>query len=138
MAYDKPLPPITAENAPYYESLRQHTMRLQCCGSCGSFRFPPSSHCPRCLSEQGEWTPVSGRGTVYSWIVMHQIYDPGFRGDAPYNVAVVELKEGPRLTSNITGCANTDIRIGMPVEVVYDDITDEVTLAKFRPCRAGS
>jgi uncharacterized OB-fold protein len=133
MSYEKPLPAITAENAPYYDSLRQHAMRLQRCGSCAVFRYPASPHCPRCLSEAFEWTPVSGRGAVYSWIVMHQIYDPAFRPEAPYNVAVVELAEGPRLTTNLVDCPSDAIRIGMPVAVVYDDVTDEVTLAKFRP-----
>lgn len=133
MPYDKPLPAITEENAPYYESLRRHAIQLQRCESCHAFRYPPSSHCPHCLSEAASWTPVSGRGVVYSWIIMHQIYDPAFKDVAPYNVAVVEIAEGPRLTTNITGCPNDAIHIGMPVTIAYDDVTEAVTLAKFRP-----
>ena len=133
MTYDKPLPAISDENAPYYESLKQHAMRLQRCTNCRAFRYPASSHCPHCLSEQAEWTPVSGRGTVYSWIVMHQIYDPAFKAEAPYNVAIVELAEGPRLTTNIVDCSNDVIQIGMPLVVAYDDVSEQITLAKFRP-----
>ena len=133
MTYDKPLPAITEENAAYYESLRQHAMRLQRCAACAAFRYPASPRCPRCLSDHAEWTLVSGRGTVYSWIVMHQIYDPAFRSEAPYNIAVVELDEGPRLTTNIVDCPGNAIEIGMPVTISYDDVTADVTLAKFRP-----
>ena len=133
MTYEKPLPAIGEENSSYYESLKRHEIRLQRCAACGTFRYPAATHCPRCLSEQADWSRVSGRGTVYSWIVMHQIYDPAFKAEVPYNVAVVELEEGPRLTTNIVDCPNDAIRIGMPVIIAYDDVTDEVTLAKFRP-----
>jgi uncharacterized OB-fold protein len=64
---------------------------------------------------------------------MHQLYHPGFKGEIPYNVTVVELEEGPRMTANLVGCPNDQIRVGMPVEVVFERITDEVTLPKFRP-----
>lgn len=133
MAYDKPLPEISEENAPFYDALKRHALALQRCADCGAFRYPPSLHCPHCLSEAAAWTPVSGRGRVYSWIVMHQVYDAAFRSDVPYNVAVVELDEGPRLTTNIVGRANDAIRIDMPVSVVYDDVSAELTLARFRP-----
>lgn len=133
MTYEKPLPAITEENAPYYASLRQQAMRLQRCAQCQALRYPASAFCPHCLSGEAGWEQVSGRGAVYSWIVMHQIYDPAFRDVAPYNVAIVELEEGPRLTTNIIGCPNDAIQIGMPVVVAYEGVTDEVTLAKFRP-----
>jgi uncharacterized OB-fold protein len=130
--YAKPLPVRDAENAPYWDALKAHQMRLQRCAN-GHFRYPVNPVCPVCLSHDYTWEPVSGRGTVYSFIVVHQVYDPGFKGDVPYNVAVVELAEGPRLLTNLTGVANDDIRIGMPVRVVYDDVTDDFTLAKFAP-----
>ena len=72
-------------------------------------------------------------GVVNSWVVFHQAYFSSFKDDIPYSVAEVELEEGTRLLTNLVEVANEDIAIGMPVEVVFDDVTNEVTLAKFRP-----
>ena len=80
-----------------------------------------------------EWVKLSGRGTVFSWIVVHQSQHPAFNADTPYNVSIIELEEGPRLHSHIVDCPNEQIRIGMPVEVVFHRVNDEVTLPKFRP-----
>jgi uncharacterized OB-fold protein len=130
--YAKPLPIKDAENAPYWDSLKAHAMRLQRCAN-GHFRYPVNPVCPECLSTNFTWEPVSGRGRVYSFIVVHQVYDPSFKEDVPYNVAVVELEEGPRLLTNLVEMDNGDVRIDMPVQVVYDDVTDEFTLARFAP-----
>jgi uncharacterized OB-fold protein len=132
-AYEKPLPVKTAENAPYWESAKAHALELPCCVACGAFRYPPAPHCPRCLSDETEWQQVSGRATLYSFIIVHQRYDPSFAEDTPYNVAVVELDEGPRLVTNIVGVENAALRIGMPLAITYEDMTEEFTLAKFRP-----
>jgi uncharacterized OB-fold protein len=69
---------------------------------------------------------------LFSFVIYHRLYHPGFKGDLPYNVSVVELGEGPRLLTNIVGTPNDELEVGMPVEVVFDDVTDEVTLPKFR------
>ena len=132
-AYEKPLPVKTEENAPYWDSAKAHALELQCCDNCGRFRYPVAPFCPNCLSEEVSWKPVSGKATVYSFIIVHQRYDPSFADDLPYNVAVVELEEGPRLVTNIVGIANDQIRVGMPLSVRYEDITEEFTLPKFRP-----
>ena len=76
---------------------------------------------------------LSGRGTVYSWIVVHQSQHPAFNADVPYNVAIIELEEGPRLHTNIIGCTNDQIHIGMPVEVAFQKVNDDTALVKFRP-----
>ncbi len=131
--YSKPLPEITDETRPYWESARQHALKLQQCTGCGHFRYPAASFCPECLDDGAVWALVSGRGTVYSFVIMHQVYNPAFKQDVPYNVAAIEFEEGPRLYSNIVDCANDAIRVGMPVQIVYDDVTDEITLPKFRP-----
>ncbi len=131
--YAKPLPVRTDENAPYWDSARRHALEMQRCGNCGRFRYPVALFCPRCLSPEYEWQPVSGKAVVYSFIVVHQRYDPSFAEDLPYNVAVVELDEGPRLVTNLVNVKNDDIRVGMPVTVTYEDITDEFTLPKFQP-----
>jgi len=80
-----------------------------------------------------EWVEVSGRGKVYTWVVIHQRYHPGFVEELPYNVTLVELEEGPRLITNIVGCNNEDLHVGMDVEVVFEDVTEEITLPKFKP-----
>ena len=132
-AIEKPLPRPSEDSAPYWEAAHRGELRMQRCGACGHVRFPPALLCPRCLSEQHEWTPLSGRGKVYSWIVVHQSQHPAFNADAPYNVAIVELEEGPRLHTNLVDCANDQIHIGMPVEVVFERVSDDCSMPKFRP-----
>jgi uncharacterized OB-fold protein len=133
MTAERPLPEVTDQNRPFWESARAGRLTLQRCKNCGQWRYPPARHCYRCLSDEAEWAPVSGRGTVYSFVVFHQAFHPAFKEQVPYNVAVVELVEGPRLVSNIVDCRNEEIYVGMPVEAVYEPVTDEVTLVKFRP-----
>jgi len=136
MAYTRPLPRITADNRPFWEAARRHQLVLQRCRDCGRFRYPPAPVCPDCLSEQSEWTPVSGRGRVTTFVVFHKAWFPSFADAIPYNVVQVQLEEGPRLTANLVGVENSDIRIGMDVEVAFDDVTPELALPRFR--RAGS
>ena len=133
---DKPLPAVTEDGAPWWEGCRHGELRVQRCTACGHLRWPPSILCAKCLAEGGEWITLSGRGTIYSFIVVHRPQHPAFFGDAPYNVAIVELEEGIRLHSNIVECANEELRLGMKVEVVFTKIDDEVTLPKFRPARS--
>jgi uncharacterized OB-fold protein len=135
-SYAKPLPRVTADNRPFWEAARRHQLALQRCADCGHFRYPPAPVCPRCLSESADWAPVSGRGTVSTFVVFHKPYFQAFAAEIPYNVVQVELAEGPRLTANLVGVSNDEIRVGMPVEVVFDDVTPEITLPRFR--RAAS
>jgi uncharacterized OB-fold protein len=132
---EKPLPRPTEDTAPYWEAAHKGELRMQKCLDCGHVRFPPSLLCARCLSERCEWVKLSGRGKVYSWIVIHQSQHPAFNADTPYNVAIIELDEGPRLHTNLVGCANEDIRIGMPVEVVFAKVSDDTSLPKFQPVK---
>ena len=128
----KPLPQISADMAPFFEAARRHELVVQRCTSCGALRFPARAICSRCLAREAEWVSVSGRGTVFSFAIMHQAMHPGFAAEVPYAVVVVELDEGVRLLSNLVGCPTSEVRIGLPVEVVFDDVTPEVTLPKFR------
>jgi len=130
---DKPLPGITEDGAPFWAGCREHRLLAQRCVTCGHVRFPPSVLCPKCLGEQTEWVALSGRGQVYSFIIVHRPQHPAFLTDVPYNVAIVELQEGIRMHTNIVECPNEDLRIGLPVEVVFQKVDDEVTLPKFRP-----
>jgi len=130
--YQKPLPHIDEVNRPFWEAAQRHKLILQKCQGCGHYRYPPGETCPRCLSDRLEWVKASGRGIVYTWAVVHQVYHPAFANDVPYAVVTVELEEGPRILTNLVDCHIEDIAIGIPVEVVFEDVTEEVTLPKFR------
>lgn len=132
MTAEKPLPQIS-DDAPFWEAASRHELRMQECEACGYVRWPPSPVCPECWAEAHSWTELSGRGTVNTWVVYHREYFPAFADELPYNVAEIELEEGPRYLANVVECENDDIYRGMPVEVVFEDVTDEVTLPKFRP-----
>ena len=136
MAYAKPLPRITPDNRPFWDAARRHQLVLQRCADCQRFRYPPAPVCAACLSDRAEWTAVSGRGTVSTFVVFHQRYFPSFADDIPYNVVQVQLDEGPRLTANLVDVPNADIEIGMRVEVVFDDVTPDVSLPRFRRATA--
>lgn len=132
MVSDSILPRID-DDAPFWEAARDHELRMQRCESCGYVRWPPSPVCPECWEEAHEWAALSGEGEVNTWVVFHRSYFDDFDEDVPYNVAEIELDEGPRYLANIVECENEEIYRGMPVEVVFEDVTDEVTLPKFRP-----
>jgi uncharacterized OB-fold protein len=129
----KPLPQISPEMAPFFEAAHRHELVVQQCTGCRALRFPARTICSRCLGREATWVPASGRGTVFSFAVMHQAVHPGFAAEVPYPVVVVQLDEGVRLLSNLVDCALAEVRIGLPVEVVFEDVTADVTLPKFRP-----
>lgn len=135
---EKFLPPddMPAFHRPFWEALKAHELKVQTCDDCGTLRFIPKEICPHCGSQACGWTPVSGRGRVYTYTVIHRGPTPAYQADAPYVIAHVELDEGPRIISNLIGCDSADVRIGMPVEVVYEDVSDDWTLFKFRPVAA--
>jgi uncharacterized OB-fold protein len=131
--YKKPIPAITPEMRPFYEAAKRHELVVQRCRGCGTHRFPAREICAGCLSTDSEWVKVCGKGEVFSFNAMHQVYHPGFAGEVPYAVVLVKLAEGAKMNSNLVGVKPHEIRIGMPVEVVFEDVSDEVTLAKFVP-----
>jgi uncharacterized OB-fold protein len=131
--YQKPLPNINPETLPFWEGTKRHELLIQKCRSCGSFRFYPRSICPQCLSYEADWVKVSGHGQIYSFTVSYRARSQGFKADAPYNIAIVELEEGVRLMSNIVECVNAELKIGLPVEAVFEDVTPEITIPRFRP-----
>jgi uncharacterized OB-fold protein len=131
----RPIPRVTPELAPFFEAARRGQLVVQKCESCGTLRFPPHPLCSRCLSAEASWKPVSGRGEVYSFNVMHQVYHPAFAPEIPYAVVLIKLEEGAKMLSNLVGIKPSEIKCGMPVEVVFERLSDEVTLPKFRPVR---
>jgi len=129
--YKKPIPAITPDMQPFFDAAKRHELVVQRCAQCGTHRFPAREICSNCLSRAAEWVRVSGEGEIFSYNVMHQVYHPGFAGEVPYAVVVVKLKEGVKMLSNLLGVPPHDVKIGMLVRVVFEDITDAVTLPKF-------
>ena len=129
--YFKPLPNPTPTSRPFWDAARRHELQLQRCAACGKFIYYPRDRCPHCFSDRLEWRRVSGRGKVYSYTVVRRASSRAF-ADAPYVLAIVELAEGPRMTTNIVAPPE-QVRVEMPVEVVFDDVTPERTLVKFKP-----
>ena len=131
--YAKPLPRFDEESKGFWEACQRHELYLQRCRACGEFRYYPRAVCPKCLSDQTEWVLSSGRGSVYTYTVTYQNQAAGFRDELPYVLAYVELDEGVHLLTNIVGCGPDEVRIGLPVQVSFEDVTPEVTLPKFKP-----
>ena len=95
--------------------------------------FFPRESCPVCLSDNLEWVTVSGKARLYSYTIVHRPANPAFADLVPYNLSIVQLDEGPRLISTVVDCELDDLEIDMPLDVHFDDVTDDVTLVKFRP-----
>ena len=103
------------------------------CDDWGKYHFYPHPLCPFCSSAKLVWTPVSGRASLYSFTVVHRAPSKAFAGEVPYVVAVVQLEEGPRLMSNLQGCAPDAAQIGMPLKVAFRKLSESVTLPVFEP-----
>ena len=133
--HGKPLPVPDIDSAPYWEGCRQHRLIIQRCTECGHSRFPPTGMCPHCRSVNFEWITALGRGRLYSWIVVrHPVPREIYANDVPYVVALVDLEEGVRISTNMI-CPPDALMGDMPVEVFFDDVSPELTLPKFRPVR---
>jgi uncharacterized protein len=135
-AVKKPIPRPSPESAPYWQAAREHRLEIQHCDGCGQFWFPPSQSCPHCLASDFTWTPVSGRGKIFSFVTYHRVYHPAFAKEVPYVVALVELDEGPRLLTNIVGVPPEQVVCDMPVKVTFDDYDEGVAVPKFTPLKA--
>jgi len=132
--YTKPLPRPTRATQPFWDGCQRGALVLPWCRGCGAAHFFPRDFCPRCLSPDLEWRPASGRGRVWSHSTVRlSFWGRAFDDALPYVVAIVELDEGVRLVSNVVGCLPEQVHIGLPVEVVFDAVTPEVTLPRFRP-----
>jgi uncharacterized OB-fold protein len=129
--YQKPVPVASLESKPYWEGIRQHRLLIPSCKDCGHQWFPPSLLCPNCNSAHTGWTEGSGRGKIFSYVVFHRVYHRGFATEVPYVVALIELDEGPRLLSNIVGKPPEQIACEMPVQVIFEDVAEDVTIPKF-------
>ena len=132
-ARPKPLPFVTDESRPFWDGCRKGKFFLQHCEECQRYQFYPRLYCMHCSSTLVRWVETSGHGVIYSYTVIHQNKSPEFVNDTPYNVVIVQLNEGPRLMSNIVDIDPTDLRVNLPVTVVFDAVTETITLPRFRP-----
>ena len=125
-------PHVNPDNEGFWQGVRDHRLVFQKCDYCGLIVHRPRPTCPQCLSNQKSWVPSEGKGHVYTYatVVNPRTGYPGI--NAPYSVVVVELLEGVRLLGNMYDVEPEDIYIGMPIEVVFDDIAEDLTLPKFK------
>ncbi len=127
------IPAFTDLTRPYWESARDGRLVTQRCNTCANSWHPPLPACPHCHGTDIGWQEVSGKGTVYTYTVVRHATHAALADQIPYVIAIVELDEGPRIVTGITGCAPQDVRTGMPVRVRFNAVTDEVALAYFEP-----
>lgn len=133
--YKKPIPMITPESERYWQGCKQHELWLRYCNSCSKPYFYPRDICPMCGSRDVTWKQMSGRGAVYTYAIVQRAGMPAFAEDVPYVNAIVELEEGPRMLASMVDVVAEpgNVSVGMPVEVTFVDITEEISLPKFRP-----
>ena len=136
-SYLKPMPVPTPETQFFWDKCKKHELWLQRCESCQHIFFYSRFHCPQCLSEDVPFFEASGKGTLWTYMINHRPV-PGFEDEVPYAIAVVQLEEGPKMMSNIVGVENTpeNLVLDMPLEVVFEDATEEITIPKFKPTNA--
>lgn len=135
------LPVIDEYSQPFWDGALTGELRIQRCGTCQRLRFPPRPMCPHCQSQESDWQTMSGRGTIYSFVVAHPPLLPAYAAVAPYNVALVELEDDAtiRLVGNvvaehgapINSVDTSAIRIGLPVRAVFEKVSDDVALLRW-------
>lgn len=123
------------DTLPFWDACREHRLVVQRCASCGEYRFAPVPLCHRCQSWDTDWVQSAGRGSVYTWTVIYRALHPAAASSVPYNTAVIELDDcgGALITSNVLDISHDQLRPGLPVEVVWDDVSADLTLPRFRP-----
>jgi len=134
MASTRPYIPVAnPDTQAFWDGAGRGELMLQRCVVCQAFRHPPSPICHNCLSNKHEWLKASGRGTVFTFVVVRQAPARGWGDRVPYVVAVVALEEGPHYLTNIVGIAPEAVTIGMPVEVMFEELDGTTKLPVFRP-----
>lgn len=128
----KPLPAPDADTVTFWHGLREGKLLLQHCRRCRNVQYYQQATCRECGSDDLEHRPASGRGKVHSFSVVYRAPGPAFKEDVPYAVLLVELAEGPRMISTLTGGDPKDVTFDMEVELAFEQVSDEITLPRFR------
>ena len=124
------------DNAPYWEALSRRVLSYQRCNDCGKPVFYPRARCPQCFSDQLEWHASAGHGSIYAFTAVHRATRT-IESRAPYYVVLIDLDEGFRMMSNLVSCPLGEARIGMPVQLDFEE-RDGKLLPVFRPVATGS
>jgi uncharacterized OB-fold protein len=132
------LPTVEPETQPFWDAAAEERLLIQRCDDCGRWQYYPRPFCKVCWSGNVSWAQASGRATLYTFSIVRRNDLPPFDQRVPYVAAVVDLEEGPRMVSEVVDCALDAIEIGMPLEVTYRDLTDDLKLPVFRPHSRGS
>ena len=135
-AYQKPIPAMQPWSEGFWKGTKEHKLLIQECNDCKAKIFYPRKYCPECWSADLGWIKASGKAKVYAHTTMMDMVEPKFWGDLPYVLALVDLKEGVRMMTRIVECDPEKVNIGMDVEVVFEDISDECALPFFKPAKA--
>jgi uncharacterized OB-fold protein len=133
--YKKPLPVIQEWSRPFWKGAKEHKYLIQHCKDCGKNIFYPRKYCPDCWSSNLEWIESGGKGKIYTYTVTLAGAEEKFAADYPYVLALVDMEEGIRVMTNIVDCKPEEVKIGMDVEVVFRDVTDEISMPMFRPVK---
>jgi len=135
-AYDKPIPIPSNEvlTKPFWEATKRGELIIPYCNSCSTLFFYPREVCPNCFSKDLGWKKMSGKGHVYTYTHVRQAVHPSFQSANGHIYAIVQLDEGPKIPSGISGCEPNEVYVDMPVSVVFDEITEDYTLVKFEKC----
>lgn len=135
MDNQKPIPVKTQDNSPYWDGADRHELILQKCNSCQEYSHPPGPSCAKCggteLSWESQGSEISGK--VYSYIISYRPFLPGFQDDLPLIIAIVEIDKLPnvRLIGNVLQCSTDDIQIGLPVKMIWKELTEERSLPQW-------
>jgi uncharacterized protein len=131
----RPRPEPDRDSRAFWEGVRRHELLLQRCDGCGVLRFPARMYCNACRSRSSQWVPASGTATVYSWIVNHQVFMPALADEVPFPVLLVRLDDGDDLLmyGNLVGAAPADLVPGLPVQAVFVDAAEDLTLVQWAP-----
>ncbi len=135
-AYQKPIPAMQPWSEGFWKGTKEHKLLIQECNDCKAKIFYPRKYCPECWSANLGWAEASGKAKVYAHTTMMDMVEPKFWADLPYVLALVDLEEGVRLMTRIVECDQEEVTIGMDVEVVFEDISDECALPFFKPVKA--
>jgi uncharacterized protein len=142
MSISKPVPVPDASSEGFWTAAAAHSLAIQRCEHCGHFTHPPAIVCPACCSTEPSFrfAPVSGRGVIKTWTIMHDAFLPAFRSEVPYVVVDVELEEQPglRVVGRLVDGANPLLEIGATVETVFDDVAPGIAVPAFRLFRSGA
>ncbi len=132
-----PMPAADSEALPWWQAAAEHRLLVQRCIACEHLRLPPAPICPECRAAEADWLELSGRGELYTYTIVHRAVAVG--QELPFVIAVIELEDagGVRIISNLVAADLEEIEIGLPVELVWEDMSEDLAIPRFRPVRVG-